>query len=74
MPNPTPSPVRVAAVRAAAKAACFGGIRGDQCDQCLTASQCISWADWEPGTIAALAAYERAMGRTIDAEQIERMR
>lgn len=68
MPNPTPSPVRVAAVRAAMRAVCLT-IAPDQGPPCR--KPCNLCRDAAP---AALAAYERAMGRTIDAEQIERMR
>lgn len=71
MPNPTPSPVRVAAVRAAIAEECIARAIVNECEPIACAKPC-KWC--RQGAMAALAAYERAMGRTIDAEQIERMR
>lgn len=67
------NPKRTAALRAAAKAACFGE-RGEDCDRCAVVDQCTHWRDHLGSTRAAVAAYQRAMGRDLDARQVEEAR
>ena len=56
----TDDPIK-AALREAAKVACYGGMDNDNCDLCLAASQCISHHAYHKATAAAVAAFLRAM-------------
>ena len=56
----TDDPIK-AALREAAKVACYGGRDNDNCDLCLAASQCISHHAYHKATAAAVAAFLRAL-------------
>lgn len=74
--TPPPSPVRVAAVRAAAME--LAQRQGFYWDLMPSFSDAFCVGDNHQDMLidarAALIAYARAMGRTVEAEQLERMR
>jgi hypothetical protein len=45
-------PTIKAALEAGARAICFGGTAGDQCDRCVSPAACTSWQAWRPAAAA----------------------
>ena len=50
-----------AALRAAAQTNCYGGMDGDNCDQCTSAALCRCPGNYMNATAAAVAAFLRAL-------------
>jgi hypothetical protein len=72
MNDDTTSPIRRAAVEAAAREACFGWT-GEGCDMCVAAVHCTGWRSHFNTACMSTAAYLDGMGRTDEAAQIRRM-
>jgi hypothetical protein len=45
-------PTIKAALEAGARAICFGGAAGDQCDRCVSPAACSAWAAYRPAAAA----------------------